>query len=129
MSGSRFLEDGLEPVHYRGLFDQMDEEYCVIEFIDGPAGPLDDYIHVAANAAYEENAGIANVVGQKLRDMVPDEADSWLARYGEVVRTGTAIRFEQELIATGRHLELSAFRLGDPDDRLVAVRSALGRDD
>jgi signal transduction histidine kinase len=121
MSGSKFIETGLDASHYRGLFDHMDEGYCVIEFIDGPAGPLDDYIHVAANAAYTENAGIPDVVGQKLRELVPDEADSWLARYGEVVRTGRPIRFEQELIATGRYLELSAFRLGDAEDRLVAV--------
>ena len=30
-------------------------------------------------------------------------------------------RFEQELVATGRFLELSAFRLGSVEDRLVAV--------
>lgn len=99
----------------------MDEGFCVIEFLDGPHGPLSDYVHIEANAAYAENAGIPNVVGQKLRDMVPDEADAWLARYGEVLRTGEPIRFEQELVATGRWLELSSFRLGTAEDRLVAV--------
>ena len=106
---------------YRTLFDSMDEGFCVIEFFDGPHGPLSDYVHVDANAAYELNAGIPNVVGQKLREMVPDEADAWIARYGEVLRTGEPIRFEQELVATGRQLELSAFRLGEEKDRLVAV--------
>ena len=38
----------------------MDEGYCVIEFFDGPHGPLSDYVHVEANAAYENNAGIPN---------------------------------------------------------------------
>ena len=38
--------------HYRTLFDSMDEGFCIIEFIDGPHGPLSDYIHVEANAAY-----------------------------------------------------------------------------
>lgn len=99
----------------------MDEGYCVIEFFDGPHGPLSDYVHIEANEAYEKNAGIPNVVGQKLREMVPDEADAWVARYGEVLRTGDPIRFEQELVATGRFLELSAFRLGQQEDRLVAV--------
>ena len=99
----------------------MDEGFCVIRFLDGPHGPLSDYIHIEANAAYEANAGISNVIGQKLREMVPDEADAWIARYGEVQRTGVPIRFEQELVATGRYLELSAFRLGGPEDRLVAV--------
>jgi len=106
---------------YRELFDAIDEGFCVIEFFDGPHGPLSDYVHVEANAAYALNAGIPNVVGQKLREMVPDEADSWVARYGEVLRTGQPIRFEQELVATRRHLELSAFRLDPPEAKQVAV--------
>ena len=106
---------------YRTLFDSMDEGFCIIEFFDGPHGPLSDYIHVEANAAYAHHAGIENVVGQKLREMVPDEADSWVARYGAVLKTGQPIRFEQELIATGRHLELSSFRLEPPERKQVAV--------
>ena len=106
---------------YRALFDAMDEGFCVIRFLDGPHGPLSDYVHIEANAAYAANAGIPNVVGQCLREMVPDEADAWIARYGAVLRTGEPIRFEQELVATGRLLDLSAFRLGPFEDRLVAV--------
>ncbi|MBB4154687.1 signal transduction histidine kinase [Sphingomonas jinjuensis] len=106
---------------YRSLFDAMDEGFCVIEFLDGPHGPLSDYVHVEANAAYQRNAGIPNVVGQRLRDMVPDEADAWIARYGHVLRTGEPVRFEQELLATGRHLSLSAFRIGEFEERRVAV--------
>jgi PAS domain S-box-containing protein len=106
---------------YRTLFETMDEGFCVIEFIDGPHGPLGDYIHVEANPAYERHTGIPNVVGQKVRDMVPDEADGWIALYGEVLKTGEPIRFERELVATGRHLEVSAFRTGPPERRQVAV--------
>lgn len=107
--------------HYRALFESMDEGFCIIEFFDGPHGPLSDYIHVEANAAYAVNAGIPNVVGQKLREMVPGEADAWVERYGSVLRTGDPIRFEQELVATGRHLEVSSFRIEPPSRRQVAV--------
>ncbi|MEJ2817139.1 PAS domain-containing protein [Caulobacter sp. CCG-8] len=106
---------------YRTLFDSMDEGFCIIEFFDGPHGPLSDYVHVDANAAYARHAGIPDVVGQKLREMVGDEADSWVERYGAVLRTGQPIRFEQELIATGRHLSLSSFRIEPPSRRQVAV--------
>ncbi|MEN3745711.1 ATP-binding protein [Sphingomonas sp. HF-S3] len=99
----------------------MDEGFCIIEFLDGPHGPLSDYIHIEANAAYERHAGIPNVVGQKVREMVPDEADGWVELYGGVLRTGQPIRFQRELVATGRYLEVSSFRVGDPSDRLVAV--------
>ena len=106
---------------YKSLFDAIDEGFCIIEFLDGPHGPDSDYIHVQANAAYTRHAGIPNVVGQKLREMVPAEADAWVARYGAVLRTGEPIRFQQELVATGRHLELVAVRIEPPSRRQVAV--------
>ncbi|AHE55801.1 PAS domain-containing protein [Sphingomonas sanxanigenens] len=110
-----------QDARYRTLFESMDEGFCVIEFVDGPHGPLSDYVHVEANAAYALNAGIPDVVGQRLRAMVGDEAEDWLARYGGVLRTGEPIRFERELEATGRYLSLSAFRIEPPSRRQVAV--------
>ena len=106
---------------YRTLFNSIDEGFCIIEFLDGPNGPLSDYVHVEANPAYAHHAGIPNVVGQKLREMVPDEADGWAELYGGVLRTGVSIRFERELVATGRHLELAAFRIEPASRRQVAV--------
>ena len=110
-----------DPSIYRFLFDTMDEGFCVIEFFDGPHGPLSDYVHVLANAAYTKHAGIPNVVGQKLREMVPDEADDWVARYGAVLRTGEPLQFEQELVATGRVLSVITFRVEPAERRQVAV--------
>ena len=106
---------------YRTLFDTIDEGFCIIEFFDGPHGPLSDYVHVEANPAYARHAGISDVVGQKVREMVPDEADGWVALYRRVLLTGEPIRFERELVATGRHLELSAFRVEPAHRRQVAV--------
>ena len=108
-------------LRYRTLFDTMDEGFCVIKFLDGPHGPLSDYVHIQANAAYERHAGIPNVVGQKVREMVPDEADGWVELYRNVLVTGESIRFERELVATGRHLELAAFRVEPESRREVAV--------
>ena len=106
---------------YRTLFNTIDEGFCIIEFFDGPHGPLSDYVHVEANLAYTRHAGIPNVVGQKVREMVPDEADGWVELYRNVLVTGELIRFERELVATGRHLELSAFRVEPASRRQVAV--------
>jgi signal transduction histidine kinase/ActR/RegA family two-component response regulator len=114
-------QQALEGDVYRFLFDTMDEGFCIIEFFDGPHGPLSDYVHILANAAYAKHAGIPNVVGQKLREMVPDEADDWVARYGEVLRTGEPLQFEQELVATGHVLSVTTFRVELPERRQVAV--------
>lgn len=107
---------------YRLLFENMDDGFCVIEFLDGSHGPLSDYLHVIANDAYERHTGMPNAVGQRVRDIVPDEADDWIAFYGKVLQSGEPIRFRNELVATGRHLEVSSFRLGPFEKRLVAVQ-------
>ncbi len=106
---------------YRTLFNSIDEGFCIIEFFDGPHGPLSDYVHVEANPAYTQHAGIPDVVGQKVREMVPDEADGWVELYRGVLLTGQPIRFERELVATGRHLELAAFRVEPASRKQVAV--------
>ncbi|MBA1202756.1 PAS domain-containing protein [Pseudomonas capeferrum] len=113
--------DGVDEDLYRFLFDTMDEGFCVIEFFDGPHGPLSDYTHVTANAAYTRHAGIPDVIGQTLREMVPAEADDWIARYGAVLETGEPLQFEQELIATGRVLSVTSFRIEPAARHQVAV--------
>src|SRR6185436_13367566 len=84
-------------------------------------GPSSDYIHIEANPAYARHAGIPDVVGQKVREMVGDEADGWVELYRGVLLTGEPIRFERELVATKRHLALSAFRIEPASRRQVAV--------
>ena len=106
---------------FRTLFESIDEGFCVIEFLDGPHGPLSDYVHVMANPAYEANAGIPNVVGQRVREMVPLEADAWVEIYRKVLVTGEPVRFRRELEATHRYLELAALRIEPPERRQVAV--------
>lgn len=106
---------------FRTLFESIDEGFCVIEFLDGPHGPLSDYVHVMANPAYAVNAGIEDVVGQRLRDMLPLEADGWVEIYRRVLVTGEPVRFERELAHTGRYLELAALRIEPPERRQVAV--------
>ena len=106
---------------YRALFNVMDEGFCVIEFIDGPHGPLSDYVHVEANPAYTVHAGIPNVVGKRVREIVGAEAEGWIDLYASVLHTGQSIRFERELEATGRWLELAAFRLEPASRNQVAV--------
>ncbi|SEK62663.1 PAS fold-containing protein [Roseateles sp. YR242] len=106
---------------FQTLFERIDEGFCVIEFFDGPHGPLSDYVHILANPAYAANAGIPNVVGQKVREMVPDEADGWVEIYRNVLLSGVPVRFERELERTGRYLELAAFRIEPAERQQVAV--------
>ena len=106
---------------YRMLFDSIDEGFCIIEFIEGPDGALDDYVHAELNAAYVANAGIPDAKGKRVRELIGDEAEEWVEIYRNVLLTGEPIRFERELIATNRYLELSAFRIEPPSKRQVAT--------
>ncbi len=106
---------------FRTLFESIDEGFCVIEFLDGEHGPLSDYVHVMANPAYAIHTGIRDVVGRRVRDMVPLEAEGWVRIYRKVLETGEPVRFERELEHTGRYLELSALRIEPPERRQVAV--------
>lgn len=105
----------------RALFEAIDDGFCIIEFIDGPEGPLSDYLHVESNSGYERQTGIKGIVGKRLREIEPDNADVWLNLYGGVLKTGETIRFEQEFKAIGRHIEVSATRLEPASLRQVSV--------
>jgi PAS domain S-box-containing protein len=107
---------------YRTLFETIDEGFCVIEFIDGPLGPLSDYVHLEANPAYMRHAGIANIVGRTGRQALTEsEADAWVAIFRGVLETGQPIRFERELEATDRHLEVVCSRVEPAARRQVAI--------
>ena len=118
---ARLIELRESEERYATLFQTMDEGFCIIRFVDGRHGPQSDYVHVQANPAYEHHTGISDVVGQFVRQMIPDEADGWVDLYRDVLISGEPIRFERELVATGRHLELSAFRVEPRERDEVAV--------
>ncbi len=108
-------------IKYRTLFESMDEGYCVIEFFDVRTGPLSDYIHVEANPAYVLKRRYPGHSRPESREMVPG-GSGWLGRdLPQCACNCEPIRFERELIATKRFLELSAYRIGPIERRQVAV--------
>jgi PAS domain S-box-containing protein len=108
-------------VRYRNLFDTMDEGFCVLEFIDGPDGPLSDYVHIQANQAYHRHTGLSAIVGRKVSEVLGPEAPLWIENFRKVLLSGEPFRFEQALGATSRDLELAAFRIEPASRRTVAV--------
>ncbi|PYE32679.1 PAS domain-containing protein [Rhizobium sp. PP-F2F-G38] len=118
MSGDDALQSA---ARRRALFEAIDDGFCIIEFIDGPNGPMSDYLHVEANSGYERQTGIADIVGKRLREIEPANADVWLKLYGGVLKSGQTVRFEQEFAAIGRHIEVSASRVEPESLRQVSV--------
>ncbi|WP_426020373.1 PAS domain S-box protein [Brevundimonas sp. DWR2-3-1b1] len=106
---------------YRTLFDTVDEGFCIIEFVDGPHGPLSDYLHVETNPAAAVQVGLSGVAGRTIRELAPNEAPDWVDLYKRVLDTGEPARVERAFEATDRWLEVAAFRIEPPTRNQVAV--------
>jgi PAS domain S-box-containing protein len=107
---------------YRGLFNSMDQGFCVIEMLfDAAENPI-DYRFLEMNPSFEKQSGLQNVIGKKMTELVPNHEAHWYQTYGKVALTGEPIRFVDEAKAlNGRWFDVYAFRLGEPKSRKVAV--------
>ena len=123
ISERRRTEDRLASTEnrYRTLFEAMDAGFCVLELKFDEDGRAIDYRHVEANPAFERQTGLKGIVGQWVREALPGLERRWFDIYGEVARTGRAVRFENWAEPLARWLDVHAFRIGAAQDRRVAV--------
>jgi signal transduction histidine kinase len=105
---------------YRLLFQSIDQGYCVIKVKDEPGEPL-DYQFLEVNDAFDQQSGIFGAEGQWMRKLRPELEEFWFKTYREVAVTGQAVRFEHESKELERWFSVYAFRIGDPEERLVAI--------
>ncbi len=118
---ARLAKRELELSCFQLLRTHMVEGFCVVELFDGPHGPLSDYRYLLSNDACLRHTAHDKQMGQTVRELIPNEADAWVSRFAEVLRTGQPAHFEQRLNVTDRQLTLSAHRLGPAGDNRVAV--------
>jgi PAS domain S-box-containing protein len=107
---------------YRTLFDALDEGFCVIEVIfDTLQRPI-DFRFLETNRAFERQAGLIQVHGKLMRDLVPGHEQHWFDIYGRIALTGEPLRFESRAGALqDRWFDVYAFRVDQPEQRHVAV--------
>lgn len=106
---------------FRILFNSMDEGYCIIQMLYDDGGALCDWRFLEVNPAFERHNGLENAAGKTIRELVPGIEEKWIDIYGRVAETGESVRFEEDSEALGRMFDLYAFRIGDPEERKVAV--------
>jgi PAS domain S-box-containing protein len=106
---------------YRTLFDAIDAGFCIVEMRFDSDGRAIDYRFVEVNPAFERQAGLGNVVGRRVSEVVPDLEPRWLEIYGEVALTGRPARFESGAVALGRWYDVHALRIGQPLQHRVAI--------
>jgi PAS domain S-box-containing protein len=105
---------------YRRLFNSIDEGFCIIEMLYDADGKPVDYRFLEVNQAFERQSGFKDAGGKTVREIIPAIEQHWIDIYGEVARTGKAIRFEEEVRATGSYYDEYAFRV-DAGKKHVAV--------
>ena len=106
---------------YRGLFDSIDEGFCVIEVLFDDGGKAHDYRFLEVNPAFERQTGLVDAEGKTMRSLVPDHEEQWFERYGHIALTGEAARFEDVAAALGRWYDVYAFRIDPPEEHRVAI--------
>ncbi len=106
---------------YRRLFESIDEGFCVIEMLYDAEGRPYDYCFREVNPAFAAQTGIEDAVGRSMREIAPEHEEHWYEIYGRIAATGESVRFEHWAQALGRYYDVYAFRIGQPEQRRVAV--------
>jgi signal transduction histidine kinase/ActR/RegA family two-component response regulator len=109
------------PDKYKTLFDSIDEGFCVIHVLFDAKGGAHDYVFTETNPAFERQTGLHTAVGRSMKSLAPEHEEHWFRIYGDVARTGRAVRFEEEARALARWYDVYAFRVGDAGQDLVAI--------
>jgi PAS domain S-box-containing protein len=106
---------------YRTLFDSIDEGYCVIEMIFDEAGAAVDFRYLETNPIFERLTGLANAAGKLASEIIPNTENFWIETYGDVARTGEALRFENYHADTERWYSVFVSRVGEANSARLAI--------
>lgn len=99
---------------YHNLFTNTDEGVAIHEIVLDKSGKPIDYIFLDVNEAFETNTGFlkADILGRRVTEVIPGiEKSSFIKIYGNVVKTGTPLRFEQYSEQLERHYSINAYRV------------------
>ena len=80
-----------------------------------------DYRFIEVNPAFERQAGLGDVEGRWVSEVIPGIEPRWLETYGEVALSGNPVRFESGAVTLGRWFDVHALRIGEPVQRRVAI--------
>ena len=106
---------------YRTLFDAIDAGFCIVEMRFDATGRAIDYRFIEVNPAFERQAGLGDVEGRWVSEVIPGIEPRWLETYGEVALSGNPVRFESGAVTLGRWFDVHALRIGEPVQRRVAI--------
>jgi PAS domain S-box-containing protein len=73
------------------------------------------------NGAFEKQSGLKDACGKRVREMIPQLEEHWFEIFGQIALTGEPAHFENHAMQLDRWFDVSAFRVGHPRERNVAI--------
>ncbi len=95
---------------YRRLFETMLNGFVLHEIILDDDGKPCDYRFLDINPAFEKLTGLTtDVIGKRVREVIPNIDKEWIEKFGNVALTGESIAFESYFEPLGKHFEACAY--------------------
>jgi PAS domain S-box-containing protein len=106
---------------YRALYDSIDEGFCTIQVLFDKNDKPIDFRFLEVNPSFEKQTGIQGPQGRRMREIAPAHEEHWFEIFGKIALTGEPVRFENPASQLNRWYDVYAFRVGQPQERKVAV--------
>ena len=105
---------------FETLLETVETAFAIVEVkFDADDRPV-DYRCIEANPAFERQAGV-DLQGKWVTEFAPDLERFWFDTYGRVALTGEPANFESYAEAFGRWFDVRAIRVGEPEERQIAI--------
>ena len=99
---------------YKDFLISLDEAVQLSELVWDDNGQPKDFIFLDVNPAYEKHTGLIKeeIVGKRIKDILPVVDQVWLDSYGEVVLENKPKQFEEYNSGTNKFYQVKAKPLG-----------------
>ncbi|WP_223655847.1 PAS domain-containing protein [Halopseudomonas nanhaiensis] len=105
---------------FRTILESIEAAFAIVQVkFDEQDKPV-DYRFVEVNPAFVHQAGV-DLHGKWVTEFAPQLEQSWFELYGKVAKTGEPASFENYAEAFSRWFDVRAVRVGDPDERQIAI--------
>ncbi|MBW2254208.1 MAG: response regulator [Deltaproteobacteria bacterium] len=97
---------------YTRVFEEMLDGFALHEILCDLEGHPVDYRFLDVNPAFERQTGLkaSEVVGRRVREVLPDLEPQWIETYGRVALTGEAEHFSEYSQELDQYFEVTAYQ-------------------
>ena len=113
---------------YRSLFDNMNQGMALHQIILDKEGTAVDYKFLDANQSFEELTQLKrkDIIGKTVLEVLPGTENFWIEKYGQVVKTGSPLHYENYSGDHKKYFEVIAYRV-QTDRFAVIISDVTGR--